>query len=319
MSLPPMKDLQVLGPISVWGDAGDAYPQLVLDPTTGRVSAGSGASVATRALNLNSDGIALADSDELTFGNADDAVLSWDGALMRMGPGAGMWGNAPSPGMASYDSIASGLYEDFLDSTIAVATLWTVTETSSNATQTIETDTALGIMELDLVDSDDNDGTQISYIQEQFVLATGKDLWFEARVRFPDADVTDIDWFVGLAVTEDLIAVADNMPANGFGFRKDDDDLKIDAFSSDNGTNLETTNTATLVTNTWVKLGMYFDGGATGAATITPYIDGVAGTAIAAVTYATMSEVCPTFMVRNGDAVQGQVMDIDYVKVVQLR
>ncbi len=322
MALPPAKDLQVLGPVAIWGDAGDAFPRIVISPEAGKIYFGSGAAVATQAVDLNADGLALVDNDLLRFGSASsgDVSMRWNGTLMEFGPqGSLLWSAAPSPGMSNYDTEFVHYFNDFLDSTIAVATQWTVTETSANATQVIQTDNATGFMQLDLVDTDDNDGVQISFIQENFLLATGKQLWFEARCRFPDAEVTQLDWFVGMIGYEDMIAVADNMPANGFGFRKDDGDLKVDAFTSDNGVNIESTNVDTLVTNVWVKYGLHIDGGATGASTMTPYIDGVAGTPVLLQTYATMAEVSPTFMVRNGDGVAGQIIDIDYVKVVATR
>ncbi|KKK83650.1 hypothetical protein LCGC14_2791260 [marine sediment metagenome] len=32
MALPPEKDLQVLGPIHIWGDVGEAFPRIVISP-----------------------------------------------------------------------------------------------------------------------------------------------------------------------------------------------------------------------------------------------------------------------------------------------
>ena len=322
MSLPPEKDLQVLGPIAVWGDAGDAFPRIVISPEVGKIYFGSGAAVATQAVDLNADGLALVDNDLLRFGSASggDVSMRWNGTFMEMGPqGSTLWSGAPSPGMSDYDTQFTSFFDDFHDSTIAVATRWTVTKDSASSTQVISTDDKLGIMVLDLIATTDDIGQQINFIQETFRLATGKQLWFEARCRFPDAEVTQLDWFIGLAAAEDLTGVTDNLPANGFGFSKFDGSLNVDLESSDGGSNVSVTNTDTLVTNTWVKYGMHFDGGATGSGVLTPYIDGVAGTAITTQAYATMVEVAPMFLVRNGDAVAGQIMEIDYVKVVQTR
>jgi hypothetical protein len=51
---------------------------------------------------------------------------------------------------------------------------------------------------------------------------------------------------------------------------------------------------------------------------ITPYVNGVAGTAATA-TICDDESLAPYFLVRNGDATTTQILDIDYVKVVQLR
>jgi hypothetical protein len=70
----------------------------------------------------------------------------------------------------------------------------------------------------------------------------------------------------------------------------------------------------TLVTATWVKLGFLIDG----LTSCTPYVDGVAGTAATA-TFCDDEALAPYFLVRNGDNVTTQILDIDYVNVVQLK
>jgi hypothetical protein len=225
-----------------------------------------------------------------------------------------------APGAPNAQAVSQVQVTDhrFFDDFDELDTDWTVTEDSAGATQAVG-DALFGVVTLTNAAFTDDDACQIQYAQETFELTTGKRLFFEARVRLPVADVTNLDWFVGLAEAEDLTGVADNMPANGIGFHKEDGDLLIDASSSDGGVNLQSAALATLVTNTWVKLGLAFDGGVTGAATITPYIDGVAGTAIAAVTYATMALMSPIVMVRNGDGVATQIIEVDYFNVVQER
>lgn len=265
--------------------------------------------------------LALVDDETLTFGTGSDVTMLWDGALLRCGPASAMWGNAPSPAQADYETLVVEYFNDFVNEVydFDVTNDWTVTEDDAADTQAITADTVPGILKLTQKATTDNDGGQVNYNFEKWKLATGKKLWFETRIRCAAGDATNLDFFVGLAEAEDLTGVADNMPANGIGFHKEDGDTNIDASSSDNGTNLQTAAAGTLVDATWIKLGLYFDGGATGAATITPYVNGVAGTPIASVTYATMAELAPLFMVRNGDATTTQTLEIDYVKVVQLR
>jgi len=214
------------------------------------------------------------------------------------------------------------LFDDF-DYSIASAAphaTWTITEDDAACTQLL-IDELGGVLQLTNKAVTDDNAQQIQSQQETFRLVAGKELWFEARVRCPAADVTNLDLFIGLAETEDLTGVANNMPANGVGFTKTDAGVgTIFLASSDNGTDIVTAASLhTLVTNTWTRLGFHFNGGATGLATITPYINGVAGQSISAATYATMTELAPTFMVRNGDATTQQKLDIDYVNVVQDR
>lgn len=226
--------------------------------------------------------------------------------------GTGMWDAVPSPTNAD-PSVLHTFFDDFL----LLDASWTVTEDSGGATQAVG-DAPAGVVTLTNA-SGDNDGSQITWAQETFRMILGKRIWFEARIRCAAGDATNLDFFVGLCATEDLTGVADNMPANGFGFHKDDGDTNIDLSTSDGGTNVQSAAVHTLVDDTWVKLGLLFDGAATGSGTITPYIDGTAGTAITAATYATMVEVAPMILIRNGDGSTTQTLEVDYVKVVQER
>lgn len=197
---------------------------------------------------------------------------------------------------------------------------WTITETDGGNTQVL-IDGVGGILQLTNGATDDNSTSQVVLSNETVRLVAGKKLWYETRVRCPAADVTNLDLSIGLIVTEDLIAVDDNKPANGIVFIKTDAAVgTIFLNSSDNNTDIvSAVSLKTLVTNTWTRLGFYFDGGVTGSATITPYIDGVAGAPLTSVTYATMSELAPSFLVRNGDATTTQILDVDYILMVQER
>lgn len=260
----------------------------------------------------------LEDDAYIEFGTGNDVRISWNGTYLQSGLVTDLWANAPSE-MDPNPAVKHSYFNDFRHLTLDYDATndWTMTEDDAACTQAISADAVNGTLLLTNKATTDNNGQQIELQQESFKLAAGKPLWFEVRIKCA-AGATEIDWAVGLIESEDLTGVADNMPANGIVFHKDDDDTNIDISSTDNTTNLQTAAVATATTG-WVRLGFYFDGGATGAATITPYVDGVAGTPIAAVTYVTMAELAVAFMVRNGDNVTTQTMEIDYVKVVQLR
>jgi hypothetical protein len=246
--------------------------------------------------------------------DSNTALFSWDG-LGTIRAGADMWATCPS--QATQSVLTHEFYDDFTEARFS-ATQWVVTEDDAADTQTAG-DVQSGVLTLTQKAATDDDAAQVTWATETFKLTLGKKLWFEARIKSSSGDMVNSDWFVGLMEAEDMTGVADNMPANGIGFHKDDGAATFSASSSDNGTNLQSAAVGTIVDATWIRIGLLFDGGATGAATITPYINGVAGTAISSVTYATMAEMAVLVMLRNGDNVTTQTLDVDYVKVVTER
>ncbi|MDP3768842.1 MAG: hypothetical protein Q8S13_12570, partial [Dehalococcoidia bacterium] len=241
----------------------------------------------------------------------DTALLSVDGAG-TIRAGADMWATSPSEASGSANAIR--FFDDFIDT---INPAWTITEDDAGDTQVVS-DGLGGVCVLTCVAATDNNAHQITWATEYFKPTSGKKIWFEARIRSASGDMTNSDWTIGLCEAEDLTGVADNMPANGIVFHKDDGAATFASSSSDAGVNLSGAG-GTIVNNTWIRIGFLFDGGATGAATVTPYVNGVAGSAVASVTYVTMAELAPFFMVRNGDGVTTQTLEIDYVKVVQER
>jgi hypothetical protein len=270
-------------------------------------------------------GYDLAGNTKLIFDDAGDFVMlysvkigssyKWRILSSRGVYGGGLW---PSPADNRYNSMVHEYFNDFRASAADydATNEWTLTEDDAACAQALSADAVCGELLLTNKATTDDNAQQINLNQESFKLATGKNLWFEARFKTA-AGATQIDWAVGLVEAEDLTGVANNMPANGVVFKKDDGDTNIDLSSSDNGTDTESAAIGTWDTS-YHRLGFYFDGGATGVGTITPYVDGVAGTPIT-VTFATMAELAPIFMVRNGDATTTQTMTIDYIRVVQLR
>jgi len=70
----------------------------------------------------------------------------------------------------------------------------------------------------------------------------------------------------------------------------------------------------TLVSTDWVVFGLLING----VTSVTPYINGVAGTPATA-TIPDDQLLGPYFLVRNGDATTQEILDVDYVRVVELR
>lgn len=207
-------------------------------------------------------------------------------------------------------------YHMFFDDFYKFAlTDWTnyVLEAGAGAASEAVGDAVNGILTITNDDADD-DCDQIVWPNETFKIAENKRLWFEAKLTYSEA--TECDWAVGLIADEDLTAVADNRPAEGIIFYKDDGDTQLDFGHTAGGSDTQSANIATADTSAHTY-GFYYDGGASGAAKLTPYVDGVAKTGLATVTFTT-AELSPMFLIRNGDA-NGRNVQIDYVKVVQLK
>jgi len=224
-------------------------------------------------------------------------------------------GRFVSKAVSQTEVVDSKYFDDFFD----LDASWTVTEDDAACTQAAQ-DEQFGVVLLTNKATTDDNGQQIQWAQAFAKPTQGKRLWFEARVNCNGGDATNLDFFIGLAADgTDLTGVADNMPSNGIGFHKDDGDTNIDFSTSDNDTHIQQAAVATLANDTYIRLGFSFDGGATGSGVLTPYVDGVAGTQITTMTYATMVEIAPIIMIRNGDGTTQQKIKVDYVQVISER
>jgi len=167
-------------------------------------------------------------------------------------------------------------------------------------------DAAGGVLQLTPGGTEDH-GVQIQTNGEMFLPAATKDIWFECRVR--GNDVTEVDWFLGLCTTDTSI-IASN-PNDAIGFWTHDGDVNID-FEVADGTGTPTDTTSDLANNTWVRLGFYVNG----VTSVTPYINGTAGTAVTANIPAV--EMALSFACTTGEG-SVNTLDIDWYKIVQLR
>ena len=165
-----------------------------------------------------------------------------------------------------------------------------------------------GIIKLDSA-GNDNDGPQIQLQGESFKLATGKPLYFGARVRFTEA--TQNDLAVGLCITDTTLITA---MTDGVYFMSADAAATVTFNTELNSVPTSNIEIAALTADTWYVLEFIFDG----AGTITPYIDGVPGTAVTT-NLPTDENLTVSFAWLNGDATQHDGMFVDWVDVVQLR
>lgn len=258
--------------------------------------------------------VAMGDLDLVVFGDDRDVIVQWAGSYLTAGDG-GMWTGCPSKLDPRFDQVAVELFDDFTeyDNTASVGN-WTLTEVGTG-TDALSDATAGGVVVLTCQATTDNACEQITHTGAPFKLAAGKTLWFEARVKFT-GDITQSEVSLGLVNSgEDLTAVADVIPQDGVSFSKQDGATTFTATASKNGTDTgAVSGVHTLVSGSWVTFGLLIDG----VTSITPYVNGVAKTALTA-TICDDELLTPYFLVRNGDATTQEVLEIDYVRVVQLR
>ena len=255
------------------------------------------------------------DSAKTTYGNADDVGLQWDGTRLVANSAANaMWDGCPSKLNPNYLQDAFDFEDDFYEvDTDAVVGRWAADNVGTGTT-TLADDVAGGIMLLTCQATTDNAAEQLTLVSAPFFLAAGKTLYYETRLKIVGDDQSEVSFGL-VAKGEDLTAVADVLPADGVSFSSQDATLAVDLTLSKDGTNTgAVSGVKTMVSGTYVRFGFKIDG----VTSVTPYIDGVAGTAATA-TFNDNESMSPYFLVRNGDGSTQQVLHVDYVRVVQLR
>lgn len=173
---------------------------------------------------------------------------------------------------------------------------------------------APGVLELDSNSTTATQGAQIQRVKSAFVPASGKDLWFEAKIKIVDTyDKAEV--FVGLSeIDTSVIATSANSSANHIGWQCVTDDGVL-LFSSEKAGAGATKAAATLAEATYVRLGFHYDGTAD---TVQQYIDGVAvGTAHVTANIPVVA-LYPTFVCQSGGT-NDPIMHIAGYRVFQLR
>ena len=256
--------------------------------------------------------IVLVDNNEITFGTGSDVKMEFDGTSFNIAPLTGMWADCPLIQYANGMAFAYEVYDDFM-SAPDVTNLWTADNVGTGTT-VYDPASLGGVLLMTCQATTDNACEQLTRKGAGFFLAAGKTIWYETRLKI----VGDIqsEFACGLVADgEDLTAVADVLAADGVGFSSQDASLALALTASKGGTDTgASAGIHTMVSGTYVTMGFKIDG----VTSITPYINGAAGTPITA-TIPDDEHLAPYFLVRNGDGTTQQVLHVDYVKVVQLR
>lgn len=219
------------------------------------------------------------------------------------------------------------IFDDFLYPASATASdvmAWTNNNDGVTGTDAFQ-DAAGGIVNL-VTAAADNDYKAWSSVTEPFLFASGKELWFEARFRLSEASTNQSAWWFGLTDTLttggfQADALGPLASYDGALIWKDEATMEVDFETSNAATQTTLTNFSTAITNTWHRVGFYFDGAAT-TSTIKPYFhNGTTWTAGAAqnITLAGLEEMHLVFGVKAGPANGAETLQVDYIKCRQLR
>jgi len=206
------------------------------------------------------------------------------------GASRGLWKDCPWNLIAAQQHLGHTFFDDFIDSKIPITGTstteikeWIQTEVTSGLTQQLADFVGGALRVSSEANASADDGLTVMYRSTPFVTTSLSELWFEARVRMTDIDTTPDQFFIGLIDT-----ITSAHPSGVIDDTKD----KI-GFFSHSGTTVATLSFITAKTTVeeittgaatsledagWVKLGFKVTWPA-GVQTVTPYVNGVAGTA----------------------------------------
>lgn len=260
------------------------------------------------------------------LGIGPSGELIMNGARVSNATPPALWREAPSP--SDNDSSRFHLFfDDFLHPASATASnvhAYTANNDGATGTNAFQ-DLAGGVYNV-VTAAADNDYHAMSTVAENWKFEAGKELWFEARFKLAEANTNESAWWFGLTDTLTTGGFQANTAGplasyDGALIFKDEASMGIDFETSNAGTQNTVADIATFVTNTWTKVGFYFDGVAT-TSTITPYVDvgsgWVAGTA-QNITLSGLEEMHGVFGVKAGPTGGAETLQVDYIRIMQLR
>lgn len=196
------------------------------------------------------------------------------GVALNGGPSPIIWADCPVAELI--ENPDRGIY--YCNHFIEDLSGWTETQATSG-TIAVDTDEAYGAIILDAGATIADQGIQ-AQSSNCCTIAAGNKVYFEARVK--SANSAGLQMFLGLADDDTTVmASGANSTANHIGFEcsaatQAATASSVDFVNEDAGTRSTDTAPHTFVDGTYVNLGFVVDG----TDSITPYVDGVAQTAI---------------------------------------
>lgn len=154
----------------------------------------------------------------------------------------------------------------------------------------------------------DNDACFLQKVGESFKFELGKKLFFKARFKVSEA--TQSDFVVGLQITDTSpLAVTD-----GVFFLKSDASATVDMLVTKNSAITTLASVATIVADTYIVLGFYYDG----VSKIRCYVDGTKISDAVVTNMPDDEDMTVSFGIQNGDAV-ARTMTVDYLLAAKER
>lgn len=239
--------------------------------------------------------------------------------------GGSIWQLCPL--VALHDpTVAHVFFDDFfmMQSTkaSAVPPYTIVEDDGASGTDAIQ-DAAGGVYK-HFCDGDNDDEAYLSTTAEQWKFAAGKSLWFEARIAITQGSTNAANWIVGLTdkAGENMLQDSEAGPAasyDGAVFFGTAGALTYGFETSNAATQVTTATAGTSVSGAFMNLGFWFKSESTSdtTGTITPYVNGVAGTAHT-ITITGLEEMAFTIGTKSNGSAE-EAFSIDYLKIVQIR
>lgn len=251
-------------------------------------------------------------------GNGDWVAVAQYGDWVDMSSNA-LWATAPWTQARLDPTLGYSYFNDFLSNDDYDETDgWTETQATAGTGAVI--DGAGGLLQLDSNSTTADQGIQAQLAPEAWLPAAGKDIWFETRLKVTDT-VDKVQLFAGLSVLDTTIFATGEISASDYiGFLLDAtkqggaDNSKPDFELKKTGQSAEATaSVTTLADDTFVRLGFHLSG----ITTATPYVNGVAGTAIT-ITNCPVTELALSLACLS-EGTNDPILTVDWVKLLQLR
>lgn len=232
---------------------------------------------------------------------------------LSSGYSANLWNTCP---LLEYmfDPMIGVLLDEQWVSYNAAATTGDYVGTQATAGTAAISTAAPGVLEIDCNSTTQGQGFQIQRAKSAFLPAAGKHIWAEFKFKIVDT-FDKCQLFVGLSeIDTSIIGSGANSSANHIGWEVATAGAGVMTFAGEKAGARGTKSAATLVEDTYVKVGFYVDG-VTG---IQQYINGVAtGTTIATANIPVVA-IYPSFVCQTDDT-NDPIMHLQGYRIFQLR
>lgn len=238
----------------------------------------------------------------------------------NLSPENSLWETCPLQAIASDPTLAFSYYNDFFTYTTGEEGLAsTLTNSGTSGVIAASGAAPTGVLQIEASDGSaaDNDEAYVGSESTVWILGSGKDIWFESRVKFTEANTDDANIIVGLSslYNANILQDAGGGPAadyDGIVFFKVDGGTVWQAQCSQSTNQTILTDVQSRTSGSWTDLGFHVS--STG--TVDYYINGIQ--------VSTIDTNLPTAAMgllvgaKNGDT-NLETLFVDYIKVVQLR